>query len=122
MATNLSGPAKRQACSAMNSYNRTKKGNGRQTMDRSAGLDGKSRSGISIATLKKEVRCRIDIDALSLGLFRQSQTGFAGEKNSPIRTLVFKAVAALTKPSRFESDVPAASCSHGLLSATDSQP
>ena len=91
----------------MNSYNRTKQRTGRQTIDRPAGLDGKSRARISIAThLKKEVRCRIDIDALSPRLVRQSQTGFGGRKNSPIGTPAFRALAASTKPSsEVESDV-----------------
>ncbi len=90
----------------MNSYNRAKQRTGRQTIDRPAGLDGKSRARISIATLKKEVRCRIDIDALSPRLVRQSQTGFGGRKNSPIGTPAFRALAASTKPSsEVESDV-----------------
>ena len=75
----------------MNSYNRGKKGRTRWSIASSARLAQKSSARIPIATLKKELRCRMDIDALSLRLFRQSQTGFVGEKNSPIGEPAFRA-------------------------------
>jgi hypothetical protein len=124
MATQLSGPRERGTVDRMNSYCRAQKGTGRQTIDRFAGLDRKSSRRIPIATLKKEARRRIDIDALSLRLFRQSKTGFGGRKNSPIAAPVFRAVAALTKPSNeVESDVFGAYnkgiCGGATVSATE---
>src|SRR5438045_2998987 len=54
----------------MNSYNPTKKGLGRQRIDRSGPSGGKSSTPISIATLKKQLR--FPIDALSIWIYTRS--------------------------------------------------
>src|ERR1700680_738672 len=106
MATQLSGPRERGTVDRMNSYNRTKKGTGRQTIDRFAGLDRKSSRRIPIATLKKQSWFAMDIAAGLPGRYRYAPNRFRRQKKLANRTPVFRAVAALTKPSsEVESDV-----------------
>jgi hypothetical protein len=100
----------------MNSYCRAKKGTGRQTIDRFAGLDRKSSRRIPVATLKKRSWFVMDIAAGIPRGYRYAGNGFRRQKKPANRTPVFRAVAALTKPSsEVESDVRAASRSDGTV-------
>ena len=106
MATQLSGPRERGTVDRMNSYNRTKKGTGRQTIDRFAGLDRKSSRRIPIATLKKQSWFAMDIAAGIPRGYRHPGNRFRRQKKLANSAPVFRAVAALTKPpSEVESDV-----------------
>jgi hypothetical protein len=105
----------------MNSYNRGKKVRTRWSIASSARLAQKSSARIPIATLKKELRCRIDIDPLSLRLFRQSQTGFGGRKKLANSGVALHGNGRRKAPSsEAESDVLGGYCEGIRGAATDS--
>ena len=90
----------------MNSYCRAKKETRRQTIDRISGLDRKSSRRIPIATLKKQSWFAMDIAAGIPRGYRHPGNRFRRQKKLANSAPVFRAVAALTKPSsEVESDV-----------------